>query len=80
MKIFFAKDGNDKLVFFKDIPDLVRFSYDDPVEWTGYPFDFGEFALIKKYIEDNYDDIEVLSDIYCFELKKDLSSKIYPAR
>jgi hypothetical protein len=52
MEIYVAKDCSG-LRIFKDCPDLVKFSSDGPVEWTGYPVDFGDFKDIQKYIERN---------------------------
>ncbi len=52
MEIYVAKDCSG-IRIFKDCPDLVKFSSDGPVEWTGYPVDFGDFKGIQKYIERN---------------------------
>lgn len=49
MDFYVAKDCSG-LRFFKDCPDLVRFSSDGPIEWTGYPVDFGQFGNIKEYV------------------------------
>lgn len=53
MDFYVAKDCSG-LRFFKDCPDLVKFSSNGPVEWTGYPIDFGQFNNIKDYVETHY--------------------------
>jgi hypothetical protein len=50
MKLYVAKDSSG-VRFFKDCPDLVKFSSDSPVEWTGYPIDFGDFKDFQKILE-----------------------------
>lgn len=49
MELYVAKDCSG-IWFFKDCPDLVKFSPTSPVEWTGYPIDFGDFKDIQKMI------------------------------
>ena len=39
MDFYVAKD-RDGIGFFKDKPDLVKFSSTDPIVWEGYPVDF----------------------------------------
>lgn len=46
MDFYVAKYG-DHIGFFKDEPDLVKFSSMSPPVWEGYPVDFGDFSQIK---------------------------------
>ena len=46
MDFYVAKD-NGRIGFFKDEPDLVKFSSDTPPVWEGYPINFGDFSQIK---------------------------------
>ena len=46
MDFYVAKYG-DHIGFFKDKPDLVKFSSIAPSVWEGYPVDFGDFSQIK---------------------------------
>lgn len=49
MEIYVAKDTLG-FRFFKDCPDLVKFSSESPLEWTGYPLDFGDFSKIQNLV------------------------------
>ena len=46
MDFYIAKDCSC-IRFFKDKPDLVKFSSIAPPVWEGYPVDFGDFSQIK---------------------------------
>ena len=46
MDFYIAKDCSC-IRFFKDKPDLVKFSSIAPPIWEGYPVDFGDFSQIK---------------------------------
>lgn len=53
MDFYIAKDCSG-IWFFKDCPDLVKFSANAPVEWTGYPVNFGDFKdSIMKMVANN---------------------------
>ena len=58
MEIYVARDSSG-LCFFKDRPDLVRFNMIDPVEWTGYPVDFGDLSTIKNLLSKDPNIIEL---------------------
>lgn len=71
MELYIARDISG-IRFFKDCPDLVRFSADSPIEWTGYPVNFGDFPEIKTFIEqskpvqnylNNFDDEEIVTPL-----------------
>ena len=47
MDFYVAKD-NGRIVFFKDEPDLVKFSSTSTPVWEGYPVDFGDFTKIRN--------------------------------
>lgn len=47
MDFYVAKDCGH-IGFFKDEPDLVKFSSMAPPVWEGYPVDFGDFSQIKN--------------------------------
>ena len=47
MDFYVAKDSG-RIGFFKDEPDLVKFSSDTPPVWEGYPINFGDFSQIKN--------------------------------
>ena len=49
MDFYVAKD-RDGIGFFKDKPDLVKFSSTDPIVWEGYPVDFGDFTQIRDLV------------------------------
>lgn len=49
MDFYVAKD-RDGIGFFKDEPDLVKFSSTDPIVWEGYPVDFGDFTQIRDLV------------------------------
>ena len=49
MDFYVAKDC-DGIGFFKDEPDLVKFSLTDPIVWEGYPVDFGDFTQIRDLV------------------------------
>lgn len=65
MEFYVAKDSKG-LHYFSDCPDLVKFNpFDDNVEWTGYPVDFGQFkAEIKNMVESDplVDDLGVYDE------------------
>ena len=46
MDFYVAKD-RDGIGFFKDEPDLVKFSLTDPIVWEGYPVELGDFTHIR---------------------------------
>ena len=50
--IYVAKDTYGTH-FFKDMPDLLRVSSYDPLQWTGYGFDFGDFSAFKSVLLEN---------------------------
>lgn len=47
MDFYVAKDCGH-IGFFKDKPDLVKFSSMTPPVWEGYPVDFGDFLQIRN--------------------------------
>ena len=47
MDFYVAKDCSC-IRFFKDEPDLVKFSSMNPPIWEGYPVDFGDFSKIRN--------------------------------
>ena len=49
MDFYVAKDRGC-IRFFKDKPDLVKFSSIAPPIWEGYPIDFGDFSQIKTLV------------------------------
>ena len=49
MDFYVAKDCGC-IRFFKDKPDLVKFSSIAPPIWEGYPIDFGDFSQIKTLV------------------------------
>ena len=49
MDFYVAKDCSC-IRFFKDKPDLVKFSSIAPPVWEGYPIDFGDFSQIKTLV------------------------------
>ena len=49
MDFYVAKDCGC-IKFFKDKPDLVKFSLVTPPVWEGYPIDFGDFTQIKDLV------------------------------
>lgn len=50
MDFYVAKDCGH-IGFFKDEPDLVKFSSTSPLVWEGYPVDFGDFTQIRDLIK-----------------------------
>lgn len=48
MDFYVAKDCGH-IGFFKDEPDLVKFSSTAPPVWEGYPLDFGDLIKIRNY-------------------------------
>lgn len=49
MDFYVAKDCG-RIGFFKDEPDLVRFSPGSTPVCEGYPVDFGDFSQIKNLV------------------------------
>ena len=50
MDFYVAKDRGG-IGFFKDEPDLVKFSSTSPLVWEGYPVDFGDFTQIRDLLK-----------------------------
>ena len=50
MDFYVAKDRSG-IGFFKDEPDLVKFSSTSPLVWEGYPVDFGDFTQIRDLLK-----------------------------
>lgn len=53
MDFYVAKDCSH-IGFFKDEPDLVKFSSMSPPVWEGYPVDFGDFPQIRDFVIQHY--------------------------
>lgn len=53
MDFYVTKDCSH-IGFFKDEPDLVKFSSMSPPVWEGYPVDFGDFPQIRDFAIQHY--------------------------
>lgn len=53
MDFYVAKDCSH-IGFFKDEPDLLKFSSMSPPVWEGYPVDFGDFPQIRDFAIQHY--------------------------